>query len=85
MSLPDLVTKWRTLEQDGNPFMELFGLTLRQADLPARARYLYLVQALEALHSYENRTEDEQAQAAFEQRRAEVLTRCQRRNFPQAP
>lgn len=73
MSLPDLVRTWRKLEQDENPFMELFGLTLRQTDLPARARYLYLVQALEALHSYEHSTEDEQAQARFEQRRAEAL------------
>ena len=73
MPLPELVRSWRRLERDKNPFMELFGLTLRQADLPARARYLYLVQALEVLHSYEHSTEDEQAQARFDQYRAKVL------------
>jgi hypothetical protein len=73
MPLPDLVRTWRALEQDENPFIELFGLTLRQTELPARARYLYLVQALEALHSYEYRAEDDEAQAVFEQRRSEAL------------
>lgn len=73
MSLPALVRTWRRLERDENPFMELFGLALRRTDLPGRARYLYLVQALEALHSYEHSAEDEQAHARFERRRAEVL------------
>lgn len=73
MSLIDLVRSWRALERDENPFIELFGLTLRQTELPARARYLYLVQALEALHSYEHRAKDDEAQATFEQRRSEVL------------
>jgi hypothetical protein len=73
MPLPDLVLQWRSLEAAENPFVELFGLALRQADLPPRARYLYLVQALEALHSFEHRDEDEQAQAHFEQRRAAAL------------
>lgn len=73
MSLPDLVRSWRALERDENPFIELFGLTLRQAELPARARYLYLVQALEALHSYEHGAEEDEAQATFKQRRSEVL------------
>lgn len=73
MPLPDLIRNWRALEQDENPFVELFGLTLRQVDLPARARYLYLVQALEALHSYEHRGEDVEAQTTFEERRATTL------------
>lgn len=73
MSLPTLVKTWRSLEEDENPFIELFGLTLRQTELQARARYLYLVQALEVLHSYEHSTEDDQAQTSFEQHRNEAL------------
>ncbi len=73
MSLPTLVRSWRTLKQDENPFLELFGLTQRQSDLPSRARYLYLVQALEALHSYEHSADDDEKQATFKTSRAEVL------------
>lgn len=82
MSLPVLVRRWRALERDENPFIELFGLTLRQAELPARARYLYLVQALEALHSYEHRAEDAEAQATFEQRRSETLDALRKVELP---
>ena len=73
MSLPALVRNWRSLEHDENPFLELLGLTLRLSDLPLRARFLYLVQALEALHSSEHRTADDAKQEAFEARRAEIL------------
>ncbi len=73
MQLPELVRSWRALERDANPFIELFSLTLRQGELPARARYLYLVQALESLHAYEHRAGDDEVRVEFEQRRSEVL------------
>jgi hypothetical protein len=73
MPLPHLVRRWRALETAENPFVELFEQTLRQTELPARARYLYLTQALEALHTFEHRESDEQAQSAFLRRRSDVL------------
>lgn len=57
--LPSLVRKWRQIESEENPFLELFRLTLFQTDLPHRAKFLYLVQALEALHGYQNRDAEE--------------------------
>lgn len=45
MSLPELLRRWLALNQADNPFIEL----------PARARFLYLIQALEALHSSTSR------------------------------
>lgn len=73
MSLPDLLRRWVTLESDGNLFLELYGLALRQADLPPRARFLYLVQALEGLHAEEHEAEDAAAQDEFSVRRMDVL------------
>src|SRR5579862_6432742 len=73
VALPVLLRRWRECEEDNNPFVELFGQALAHGDLPARARFLHLVQALEALHSYEHRADDESAQRAFETKRAEVL------------
>lgn len=74
MSLPDLLRRWATLEWDGNLFLELYSLTLRQADLPPRARFLYLVQALEGLHAAEHAAEDRASQDAFRQRRKDAIT-----------
>ena len=82
ISLPDLVRRWRALDLADNPFMELYGLALRQADLPPRARYLYLVQALEALHSLEHEDEDAEAQDEFERRRSEALEELRKVELP---
>lgn len=74
-SLPDLIRKWASLLQDKNPFLELFRSVLFSPDLPARARYLYLIQALETLHATENAAAESEAQEAFETRRAELLAK----------
>jgi len=42
-------------------------------ELPPRAKLLYLLQALEALHGFEHKDEDDQAQAGFEERREAAL------------
>ena len=73
VNLPTLLHNWSALESSENPFVELYRLVLFQPDLPQRARFLYLIQALEALHGYQNRTRDDQAQERFELRRAAVL------------
>jgi ApeA N-terminal domain 1 len=65
VGLPVLLRGWRDLERGENPFIELYGLALRQEALPQRARFLYLVQALEALHAAENRARDAKADADF--------------------
>lgn len=77
MSLPELLRRWLALNQADNPFIELYGQTLRQTELPARARFLYLIQALEALHSSEQRAADEEAQAHFADKRAKALEALQ--------
>lgn len=73
IELPRLVTRWRELQSSDNPFVELYGLTLFQRNLPARAKFLYLVQALEALHGFEHQAEDEQRAAEFKDRRKDVI------------
>lgn len=85
MSLPDLIRRWATLEREKNPFIELYGQTLRQTDLPRRARFLYLIQALEALHSYQQKAADHEAQVRFEVKRKEVMTALGAVGLPERP
>jgi hypothetical protein len=70
--LPTLVQTWRRLDASDNPFVELYRLA-REPGLPPRARFLYLVQALEALHGFENRANDARRQTRHETTRAELL------------
>jgi len=71
--LQDLIVRWRGLESDKNPFLELYTQALMQNDLPQRARFLYLVQALEALHGHENQEADDQSQAVHMAKRTAAL------------
>lgn len=71
--LPTVLARWVELEEGDNPFVELYGQTVRQPDLPRRARFLYLVQALEALHGHEHRDADAEAQEHFAAKRKEAL------------
>jgi len=73
VGLPVLLRRWRGLEASENPFAQLYQLTLNQPDLPQRARFLYLIQALEALHGHENREKDARDQRAFAEQRQEIL------------
>jgi hypothetical protein len=68
-----LVRKWRSLVDGDDPFIELYRAALFQPDLPPRARFLHLIQALEARHSFANREADKAAQARFVTRRNEVI------------
>ena len=49
-------------------------MVISQPELPNRARYLFLVQALESLHGVEHQAEDEASQTAFQTDRKRVLT-----------
>jgi hypothetical protein len=73
---------WRKLETSQNPFFELCRLTLGRDDVPVRASFLYLVQALEALHSFENRKNDKRSQKGFEERRQALLEEFERDGVP---
>jgi hypothetical protein len=73
IGLPAVLVAWRDLERSKNPFLELYRSVLFQHDLLPRARFLYLIQALEGLHSYENRKADEDAQARFGVRRQKII------------
>ena len=73
VGLPDVLRRWRELSVDDNPFIELYAQAVLQIDLPPRARFLHLIQALEALHWHEHRAEDEQAQAEFAATRESAL------------
>src|SRR5205085_517626 len=77
LPLPQLVASWRDLRASANPFVELYGLTLFQRDLPARARFLYLVQALEALHGYEHQAKDEERAEEFKKERLAVIAEAE--------
>jgi hypothetical protein len=68
-----LVRVWRSLQQSDDPFVELYRAALFQPELPPRARFLYLIQALEARHSFANRDADAKAQLAFVARREQVI------------
>jgi hypothetical protein len=73
-----LIRRWRELHASDDPFIELYRATLFQTDLPPRARYLQLIQALEARHSYANRNADEKAQAKFGVQRQQTIDAAQR-------
>ena len=75
LSLPALIVSWRDLDTGGNPFVELFRLVMFQRDLPKRAQFLYLVQALEALQGYEHRSHDQRAAEEYAARRGETIER----------
>jgi hypothetical protein len=71
--LPVLLRRWRRLGSGDSPFVALYRLALLDPDLPLRARYLYLIQALEALHGYENRAKEDKAQRSFAANRKKVI------------
>jgi ApeA N-terminal domain 1 len=73
LSLVDILRQWRDLAQGQNPFLELYSQAMLHTDLPLRARYLYLIQALEGLHAYEHRAEEEDSQRRFEVKRTAAL------------
>lgn len=73
LSLLELIRGWRDHAASNNPFPELYRTVISQPELPERARFLYLVQALEGLHTYENREGDDVKAAAHVQRRTEVI------------
>jgi ApeA N-terminal domain 1 len=75
-SLPSLLREWRTLRTGASAFLELY--VTAQSDLPARARFLFLIQALEALHGSEAEVEDQASQARFKTRREEVIAEVER-------
>jgi hypothetical protein len=68
-----LVRAWRSLQEGDDPFVELYRAALFQPDLPPRARFLYLIQALEGRHSFASHEADAKAQLAFAARREQVI------------
>ncbi len=77
-----LVRVWRSLQQSDDPFVDLYRAALFQPDLPARARFLHLIQALEGRHSFANRKADAKAQVAFRARREQVVEAAARAGLP---
>jgi hypothetical protein len=77
-----LVRKWRELQKSDDPFVELYRAALFQLDLPPRARYLHLIQALEARHSYANRRKDEREQIEFTAKRQAVIDAATKAGLP---
>jgi hypothetical protein len=75
VSLLALLRRARELAASDNPFPELYRLTLT-TELPERARFLYLVQALEGLHGFENRMGELAARKAHQAHRLEILSRA---------
>ena len=73
LSFLDVLRRWRELARGENPFVELYSQAMLRTDLPLRARYLYLIQALEGLHAYEHRDEEDESQQRFEVKRTAAL------------
>lgn len=82
IDFPVLVERWRRLEHEANPFVELYRLVQFTPDLPQRARFLYLIQALEALHSFEHQEHDATLQAEYEALRVDALEWLKRGEAP---
>ena len=77
IDLPALLSSWREIKSGDNPFFELYNAALFEPRLPQRARFLHLIQALEALHSYESRINDKQTQRRFAAKRESLLLRLE--------
>jgi hypothetical protein len=71
--LPTLLRRWRNLQGADDPFVALYRLVLLDPELPPRAQYLYLVQALEALHGHEKQVTEDRAQRRFTRDRKKLL------------
>jgi ApeA N-terminal domain 1 len=71
--LPRILSRWRELSDDGHPFLPLYAYVLDHPDLPVRARFLQLAQALEACDAYERRKIEAQARSRFLKRREAFL------------
>lgn len=69
----NLVRTWRKLQAGDDTFVDLYRAALFQPDLPSRARFLHLIQALEARHSFANREADRITQTKFATRREETI------------
>ena len=74
LSLPALLRRSKSIEATANPFPELYRLVL-MTELPERSRFLYLVQALEGLHGFENRVRLEASAEEHRTIRSAVLKR----------
>jgi len=72
LSLPSLIRQSKAIEATSNPFPELYRLALIP-DLPERARFLYLLQAFEGLHGFENDAQDEADAETHRARRSAIL------------
>ena len=77
LNLRKLLQSWHDLDDCDNPFVELYRLTMFQQSLPQRAQFLYMVQALEALHSYEHREQESIAEGIYRAHRVEILGRLE--------
>jgi hypothetical protein len=73
VQLPTLLRRWRRLASADDPFLLLYRRVLLDPELPPRARYLYLIQALEALHGHENQMAEDRAQRRFVRERKSLL------------
>jgi hypothetical protein len=82
MGLPNTIRRWHELLVEGAAFLDLFSAVLFTPDLPERAKYLYLVQALETLHASEHADRDAAAQTEYQQQRDDLLSRVKARIDP---
>ncbi len=80
--LPSVLRVWREQQASANPFLDLYRSVLMQPDLPPRARFLYLIQALEGLHGFEHRAADESAQATFQEKRQRAVVELDAAKLP---
>ncbi len=71
--LPFTLLQWHALNLEHPSFMQLCAAASGQPDLPARAAFLYRIQALEALHGSEHASEDRARQEEFAKARRQAL------------
>jgi hypothetical protein len=76
-SLLTLLRRWQDLRANENPILNTYDINAIGPSQHPRARFLLLLQALEGLYGYENRSQVERRQVRHTGIREAVLSRCE--------
>ena len=78
INLLDLLMKYQELLASHHPLTETFQSVALSSDQHPRSRFLLLIQALEGLHGYEHREEEDKQCQAYKNKKKEVLGRLKK-------
>lgn len=76
LSLLDLLMKWQEFATSHHPLIETYGSMATAKEQHPRSRFLLLLQALEGLHGFENKTKHEKSRQKHSEARTAFIGRA---------